>query len=131
MDSDASIQINGKIAEIIPTVDQQSRQATLKIALPQGDRLKPGMLLRAQIVINQSTGFTIPTDAVIPSDGELATVFRLNPDNTVLATEVKLGKLLGNNQIEILSGLNKGDRLIIDGAAYVKNGDLVEVVNPI
>lgn len=130
-DSDPTLEFSGKIAEIIPTVDAQSRQATLKISLEANNNLKPGMLLRAEIMTAQSSGFAVPTSAIIPEDGDRATLFLLNPDDTVLAQSVQLGELLGNDQIEILSGIQSGDRLVLDGAAYVKDGDLVEVVAPI
>ncbi|NJN72834.1 MAG: efflux RND transporter periplasmic adaptor subunit [Limnothrix sp. RL_2_0] len=130
-DSDANLQVTGTVREIVPTVDQQSRQATLKIELPANKNLKPGMLLRAQIVTGQAAGLAVPTAAVIPQDGESATAFLLQPDNTVIATTVTLGELLDNNQVEILSGVEVGDRLVMNGAAYLKDGDSVEVVAPI
>ncbi len=130
-DSDPNLIFTGTIAEIIPTIDPQSRQATLKISLAADSNLKPGMLLRAEIMTDQNSGFAVPTAAVIPEDGETATLFVLNADNTVTAKAVELGELLNNDQVEILSGLQRGDRLILDGAAYVKDGDLVEVVAPI
>lgn len=128
-DSNPNLKLTGKIQEIVPTVDQQSRQATLKIALPSDQNLKPGMLLRAQIITNQAQGFAVPTEAVLPQDGDRATLFRLNADNTVTALEVQLGELLSNDQVEILTGLNAGDRLAVKGAAYLKDGDQVTVSN--
>lgn len=130
-DSDANLRVTGTVREIVPTVDQQSRQATLKIELPADENLKPGMLLRAQIVTGQAAGLAVPTAAVIPQDGESATAFLLQPDNTAIATTVTLGELLDNDQVEILSGVKAGDRLVIDGAAYLKDGDSVAVVAPI
>jgi len=130
-DSDANLRVTGTVREIVPTVDQQSRQATLKIELPADENLKPGMLLRAQIVTGQAAGLAVPTAAVIPQDGESATAFLIQPDNTAIATTVTLGELLADDQVEILSGVKAGDRLVIDGAAYLKDGDSVEVVAPI
>ncbi|MGB2923722.1 MAG: efflux RND transporter periplasmic adaptor subunit [Limnothrix sp.] len=130
-DSDPNLRSAGTITEIVPTVDQASRQATLKIELAADDKLKPGMLLRAKIITGQTAGFTVPTAAIIPQDGNTATLFVLQSDNTVAATEVELGDLLASDQVEIVSGLEGGDRLVIQGAAYLKDGDSVEVVAPI
>lgn len=130
-DSDPNLQITGTVREIIPTVDAQSRQATVKIDLPANSTLKPGMLLRAVITIAEGQGFAVPSEAIIPQDGEQARLFLLTPENTVVAVEAQLGELLPDNQVEILSGVKAGDRLIVQGAAYVKDGDLVEVVQPL
>ena len=60
-----------------------------------------------------------------------AQVFLLNEDNTVNATQVQLGELLSNDRVEILSGIQPGDRIVVEGAAYLKDGTLVEIVEPI
>ncbi|WP_024545518.1 efflux RND transporter periplasmic adaptor subunit [Picosynechococcus sp. NKBG15041c] len=126
-DRDQTLNITGQIREIVPTVDRQSRQATLKITLPESADLKPGMFLRGNIVLSQAQSFSVPTEAVIPQDGVQGTVFRVNPDNTVVALEVELGELLANDEIEIRSGIQAGDRLVVKGAAFLKDGDRIEV----
>ncbi len=130
-DSNAELQLTGTIREVTPTVDPQSRQATLRISLPQENTLQPGMLLRAQIITDRAQGLALPTQAVLPEDGEEAQVFLLNADNTVTATQVQLGELLPNDRVEILSGIQPGDRIVVEGAAYLKDGTLVEIVEPI
>ncbi|ANV88734.1 efflux RND transporter periplasmic adaptor subunit [Picosynechococcus sp. PCC 7117] len=126
-DRDPNLQLTGQIQEIVPTVDRQSRQATLKISLPPGTDLKPGMFLRGNIILAQAQGLGVPTEAVIPQDGEQATVFRVNADDTVTAVTVQLGELLDNDQIEVLGGLQAGDRLVVKGAPYLKDGDAIEI----
>jgi multidrug efflux pump subunit AcrA (membrane-fusion protein) len=53
----------------------------------------------------------------------------VQPDNTVKAQSVEVGELLSDNQVEIKSGLSVGDRVVVKGAAYLKDGDNVNVVN--
>ena len=36
---------------------------------------------------------------------------------------------LSNSSIEIKDGLNVGDLIVVEGAAYLKNGDRVKVVD--
>jgi HlyD family secretion protein len=126
-DRDPNLTLTGQVRDIVPTVDRQSRQATLKISLPERADLKPGMFLRADIVLSQAQSLSVPTEAIIPQDGDQGTVFRVNPDNTVTALTVELGELLNNDEIEILGGIQRGDRLVVRGAAFLKDGDPVEI----
>ncbi|MEB3225720.1 MAG: efflux RND transporter periplasmic adaptor subunit [Synechococcus sp.] len=126
-ENDQKLTLTGTIQDVVPTVDRQSRQATIKISLPEGAPLKPGMFLRAKIILSQAQGVSLPTEAVIPQDGNQGTVFRVNADNTVTAVAVQLGEPLDNNQIEITEGLQQGDRLVVKGAAYLKDGDRVQI----
>ncbi|PPT10692.1 putative RND efflux membrane fusion protein [Geitlerinema sp. FC II] len=134
-DADSRINLRGRVREILPTIDPQSREATVEIDLPASDLLRPGMFLQAEITTNTVQGLTIPARAIVPQPDASARVFRLNPDNTVTALTVEVGEVLGNSEnltesrIEILGGLNAGDRIVVSGAGYLKDGDLVSVVD--
>ena len=49
-DADSRLKLQGAVGEVEPIVDAESRQAIVKVTLPQGTDLKPGMFLRAAIV---------------------------------------------------------------------------------
>lgn len=132
-DADPSIDLNGRVREILPTLDPETREAIVEVDLPRDDRLRPGMFLQGEITTDSVQGLTVPTEAVVPQADGTATVFRLNPDNTVTAVTVEVGEVVGNEnlesaRIEILSGLDAGDRVVASGAGYLKDGDLVRVV---
>lgn len=132
-DADPSIDLNGRVREILPTLDPDTREAIVEVDLPRDDRLRPGMFLEGDITTDSVQGLTIPTEAVVPQADGTAKVFRLNPDNTVTAVTVEVGEVVGNEnldsaRIEILSGLDTGDRVVASGAGYLKDGDLVRVV---
>jgi len=117
----------GTIREIQPAVDEESRQATVKVDLPSNDRLRPGMFLRAQIVVSNFSSVVLPSKAVLPQSDGSGLVYRLQADNTVTPQRVELGELLSGDRIEILSGLAPEDRVAVEGTAYLKPGDRVEV----
>lgn len=126
-DADSKLRLTGTVREIDPIVDAESRQATVKVDLPAGANLKPGMFLRAAIVTSAATGLTAPTEAILPQADGSSLAYIVQPDNTVKAQTLEIGKILPGGQVEIKSGLNSGDRIVLKGAAYLKDGDRISV----
>ncbi|MDB9314050.1 efflux RND transporter periplasmic adaptor subunit [Spirulina sp. CS-785/01] len=124
-DADPNLRLVGRVKRVDPVIEEQSRLATVRVQLPQDAGLQPGMFLRGQIVTSTSPGLTIPIDAALPDDNNEATVFVVQPDETVKATTVTLGEILADNRVEVLEGLEAGDRIVVQGAAYLKDGDLI------
>lgn len=128
-DTNSKLVLTGKVREIDPTIDQESRQATVNVDLPPSVSLKPGMFLKAEIIASTRNTLTIPMNAVLPkTDGE-GTVYVVQPDNTVKSQLITMGELLPNEKVEIKTGLNQGDIVAVKGAAYLKDGDKVTVNN--
>ena len=128
-ESNSQIQLQGTVREIAPLVDAQTRQATVKIDLPTSDQLRPGLYLKAAIATQTVPGLTVPTKAVLPQSDGSATVYVL-AGNKAQAKTVQVGAIQpGGNLMAIKSGLNAGDRVIVSGAGYLKDGDSVTVVS--
>ena len=122
-----NLALTGKVREIEPTIDDSSRQATVKVELPSGENLKPGMFLQAKINTSTNPGQAVPIEALLPQSGNKAIAFVVQDDNTVKAKTVTMGEVLSGQRIEIVEGLNPGDRLVLKGAAYLKDGDTVKI----
>lgn len=119
--------LEGTVREIQPAIDETSRQAIVKVDLPPSDRLRPGMFLQAQVIVSRFSSVALPSQAVLPQPDGSGLVYRLQADDTVTPQRVELGELLSGDRIEILAGLAPGDRVAVEGAAYLKPGDRVEV----
>ena len=126
-DSDGKLTLTGKVREINPTVDETSRQATIKVELPATDTLKPGMFLRGAIITSSTSGLTVPAKAVLPQADGSAIVYQLQKDGTVKAQKVEVGELMSGDKVEIKKGLSLSDRIVVKGAPFLKDGDKVEV----
>ena len=131
--SDKNLQLQGSVRSIDPTVDAQTRQATVKVGLPGSDRLRPGMFLQANIVTDSRRGVVIPADALLPQASGGFVVYTLNADGTVKAQPVDVGKRIpatgdGPEKIEITSGLAADTPVVVEGASYLQDGDRVNVV---
>ena len=125
--SNRKLNLTGKVREIEPTIDDSSRQATVKVDLPSGTNLKPGMFLQAAIGTSTEQGQAVPIEALLPQSGNQATAFVVQEDNTVAAKTVTMGEILLGQKVEVIDGLNPGDLLVLKGAAYLKDGDTVKI----
>ena len=127
-DSDSRIKLQGIVRTIAPKIDDTTREAIVEIDLPSSNLLRPGMFLNAAIATGVQQGLTIPAKAVLPQPDGQTIVYTVNADNLVTAKTVKLGTLLDNGAtFEVISGLESGDRVVVNGAGYVKDGDTVRV----
>jgi multidrug efflux pump subunit AcrA (membrane-fusion protein) len=88
---------------------------------------KPGMYARGEFELGSSGALTVPQTAVVVRDG-FSFVSRLGADNRVSQVKVQTGRVVGD-QIEILSGVKPGDKLVSSGGSFLSDGDLVKVVD--
>ena len=132
-DSDPTLRVEGSVRSIDPTVDPQTREATVKVGLPGSDRLRPGMFLKAAIVTGSRQGVVVPAEAVLPQPDGGFVVYTLGADGKAVAQTVDVGDRLPATadtpaRTEIRSGLRANTPVIVEGASYVQDGDTVEVV---
>lgn len=139
-DADPNLKVVGTVREVAPLINPESRKATVKIDLPPlgaipGSFLRPGMFLKAAITTTTTQGLKIPAKAVVPQADGSSMVYRVTENEGVEAIPVEVGEIQGqfggdlnNAKIEIKQGLRVGDRVVVSGAAYLKDGDKVNIV---
>lgn len=117
----------GRVTAISSRVDPETRTLTIRAKIPNPDRLlRPGMLLTVDLVKNRSQSLIIPEEAVIQEkDKKFALV--VTPDNTVEKTEIVTGRR-NPGKLEVISGLNAGQQVIVQGLTRVRSGSSVNVV---
>lgn len=120
----------GSINFVNPRVDERSASVSMRARFDNPDNeLIPGQYLRVRVVVaDYQDIFKIPAAAV--SQGRDGTqVFVLNDDGeTVNAREVDLGPIIDGEQV-VLSGLNAGDQLVVNGQVALRDGASVNVTN--
>ena len=133
-DSDKRIKLSGTVRDISPLVDPQNRQATVKIDLPPSEFLRSGMFLRASISTATAQGLKVPAKAIVPQPDGSSIVYKLVGEDKVQAQPVEVGEISGGAvgdltaaKVEVKKGLKAGDRVVISGAGYLKDGDRVKV----
>ena len=126
-DADPRVRLQGKVREIAPLVNPQSRLATVTIDLPSTSLLRPGMFARAAITSTTVPGLIIPAKAVVPQPDGNAIVFLLSGENKVQSQPVEVGEVLSGGRVEVKNGIKLGDRVVVAGAGYLKDGDRVQI----
>ncbi len=127
-DTDQRVRLQGKVREIAPLINEQSRQATVKINIPQTELLRPGMFARAAINTTTVPGIAVPAKAVVPQPDGSSAVFLLTNEDRVQAKLVEVGDVLIDGKVEIRKGLKPGERVVVAGAGYLKDGDRIRIV---
>ncbi|WP_372881547.1 efflux RND transporter periplasmic adaptor subunit [Psychromonas sp.] len=113
--SDGSKLYSDKIT-LFNYADAQSHAFKVRIDLPVTDKLLlPGMWVKAEFVRGKSSTIRIPGSAVL-TNNELNAVYR-NVEGKAVLTQVRVGTKL-DDEVEILAGLEDGDKISID--AYQK-----------
>ena len=122
-----SLKLEGKVSSIEPLVNNK-RAAIVKIDLPATNELKPGMFARAEINTNSTLGLAVPKKALSYQPDGNAIVFTLSEEEKVRIQKIEVGESMDDGNVEIKSGLQAGDRVVVSGAGYLKDGDKVRVV---
>ena len=122
-------ELQGKVRMIAPSVDPLTRAALVYVDLPvaagKDSPAKAGMFARGDFELGKTDSLTIPQRALVVRDG-FNYVLRLSPDNRVSQLKVQTGRLAGD-RVEITSGLPADARIVVDGAGFLNDGDLVRV----
>ncbi len=97
--------------EIVPSADPGSRSFLVKVTLPHGSQLYPGMFGRLLIPIGDVEKIYIPRSAVTRV-GQLDFVI-VQTDQGPVRRYVRLGEKRPDNRIEVISGLAPGELIIV------------------
>jgi membrane fusion protein (multidrug efflux system) len=118
---------NGTVTAISSRVDPDTRTLTIRAQIPNPDRLlKPGMLLTVDLIKERSQSLIIPEEAVI-LEKEKKFVLVVTAQNTVDKKEIVTGRR-SPGKVEVISGLNAGHRVVVEGINRVRPGISVNVV---
>lgn len=128
-------ELTGRVRMIAPTVDPQTRNVLVYVDLPamtagtaSAGGARPGMFARGEFEIGKSDALLVPQRALVVRDG-FNFVFELQSDQRVRQVKVQTGRLVGE-RVELLSGLAPEAQVVVNGAGFLNDGDLVRVVEP-
>ncbi|OPZ87625.1 MAG: Multidrug resistance protein MdtA precursor [bacterium ADurb.Bin429] len=115
----------GAVEKVVPVVDARTRNFTVRVMVPASPALFPGMFTRGAIVVaRHPNAVTVPKDALVKRDGR--TLVFVAEDDVARERAVTLGAS-DAAAVQVLSGVNPGDRLIVTGQQTLKDGDKISV----
>ena len=118
-------EISGTVTEISPAADSNSRTFLVKLDLPQSTGLRGGQFGRVEVPVGESSVLRVPVGAVLLR-GQMEIVFVIDKDRALLRL-VKTGRRIGG-ELEIVSGLEAGEKVVTDHPAQLTDGQRVEII---
>jgi membrane fusion protein (multidrug efflux system) len=126
-DALANKEFKGSIKRISPVVDPASGTVKVMVDLSRNStELVPGVFIRTKIVVDtRENTLILPRRALIKEE-ERSRVFVITDD---AANDVELGiGYSDGDRVEVLSGLESGDLIVVDGQSRLKDGTLVRII---
>jgi RND family efflux transporter MFP subunit len=121
---EADRKLNARVSEIVPSVDAASRTYIVKLDLPATPQLRTGMFGRAIFPLGMQKVVAVPLAALMER-GQLQSVFVVE-DGVAHTRLVTTGRRT-SGAVEVLSGLNAGEKVVLPVPAGLQDGSRVEV----
>ncbi len=114
-----------RVRQTSPALDAQ-RMAIVYADIEPGSHAHVGMYADGAIALAQTRAVVVPAASVVIRDGR-SYVFKL-PDgaNKVVQQDVDIGRRQGGD-VEIVKGIDAGERVVALGAGFLNDGDLVRL----
>ncbi len=111
----------GTVSNVGSRVDPTSRAFSVRADFANPEHLlRPGMLMEIELERAERDALLVPEIAVVQV-GRESFVFRVTPDATAEQVPVTIGARAAG-MAEILSGLEPGDRIVVDGTGKLRDG---------
>ena len=117
----------GKIESVASRVDAQTRSILARAKINnENSEIIPGSLLEIEILYNEKSALSVP-DTSIMYEGNKKFIYKIIENNMIKKTEIETGvRNMGN--LEVLNGLNQGDKIIAEGLTKVRPGMKVKPI---
>lgn len=116
--------IEGTVSEISPVADPVSRTFRVKLDLPPSEGLRTGQFGRVSVPVAEVKLLLVSQSAVLKR-GQMELVF-VAKDGKAALRLVKSGKGL-EDRVEVLSGLEEGEQVIVSETAKLTDGQPVTI----
>lgn len=128
VDAVSSEAFEAVVSTVAPAADNKTGLYPVEIQINNPDYLlKPGMFAISKLVFNQKENIiSVPLNAVIEKNDEKY-VFTVDSSNIAHKVVVETG-IENDTDIEIVSGLNSSDIVVVKGQDYLSDGSLVNIV---
>ena len=117
----------GEIDSVASRINIDTRSLSIRIKIINNEfELIPGALLAVKIKYNERNSVSVPDTSVI-LEGNKVYVYKVLEDNTVKKSEIQIG-LRNLANLEIISGLEKGDVIVAEGLKKVRPGLIIKPI---
>jgi RND family efflux transporter MFP subunit len=120
---------SGRVSLIHPVIDPASRTFGIEVTIPNGNgELRPGMFSRSTIIFGKSEGVMVEDVAVQRQAGTNERYLFVAEHGRAVRRIVTVGRQIGD-RINILSGVEAGEEVIVAGLSQLMDGSEIEIRN--
>ncbi len=106
--------ISAASVTVQPSADIRTHSTQVRINLPPREKgVYPGMFVRAHFVVGKAKKLLIPATSVLRRS-EVVAVYVVDDKGMPRLRQIRLGEETGENEIEVLGGLNSGETIALD-----------------
>jgi multidrug efflux system membrane fusion protein len=118
----------GTLMTVDNEVDTTTGTVKLRAIFPNTNfELFPNQFVNARLLERTLTNVTVVPVAAVQHGAPGTFVYVIKPDNSVAVQVVKTG-VTDEDRVQILSGLNPGDSVVVDGADQLREGTRVRIM---
>jgi HlyD family secretion protein len=117
---------SGHVRQIAPALSNDTRLALVYVDLDNAASARAGMYASGAIQTSTRDATTVPTESIVIRDGR--TYVLLISGSQVRQQPVEVGRRQGQ-VAEIISGVSPGDAVVVRGAGFLSDNDIVRVEN--
>lgn len=120
---------SAKIVSLPAAANQQTNLYDVSVSVPSGT--EPAIGAFATVIFytdRRENTLSVPTDCVLTGNDNERYLFTVDESGTTAARVTVETGLVGKTNTEITSGLNEGDRVVVEGQSYLSDGSAVRVV---
>lgn len=126
VDAFPTMRLSAKVVRIGGQANRNSGAVSVELAVADGGlALKSGLVAKADIALSQAPGLAVPVEALVRAEGSAGAVMVVR-NGVARRLAVTLGKVEGEH-VAVTSGLPANAQIIVQGAAYVDDGEAVSV----
>jgi len=116
------------IRQTAPSLDPRTRLGIVYADVTPGSRARSGMYADGRVIVGQREALAVPAESVTIRDGRSYVLKLMDATTTprVSLRPVTVERRRGH-QLEIVNGVDDEDRLVVAGAGFLNEGDLVRV----
>ena len=118
----------GKIESVASRVDAQTRSILARAEINNRDlEILPGSLIEIELLYEEKIALGIPDTALL-MEGNKKFVYKIIENNIIKKAEIETG-VRNQGNLEVLSGLNEGDKIVAEGLTKVRPGMKIKPIN--
>ena len=106
--------VSAAAVTVQPSADARTHSTQVRVTIPANEKgVYPGMFVRAHFVVGKASKLLIPASAVLRRS-EVVAVYVVDDKGAAKLRQVRLGEASGENEVEVLVGLNPGENVALD-----------------